>query len=529
MTKCTPAPTGSCRSLLIGWMSFVLFISPHAGAFSFSRGLRAREQWKNQAYMKASNGDADDSFGSSLAIDGDTLVVGSYLEDSPQNTITNGTGSSALNTAANSGAVFVYRRVGNDWVQEAYIKAPNAGAGDFFGYRVDISGDTLAVSAYKEDSSQAFPSASAASDDTATDAGAVYIFKRTGVTWAFEAYLKAANAEANDFFGWGVAISGNTVVVGATQEASSQTSITNGTTASADNAAADAGAAYVFKRSGTTWSQEAYLKASNAGASDFYGTRVDIDSDTIVVSSHREDSNQVGITNGTGVSTDNSSVDSGAAFVYRRTGSTWAQEAYIKSNNSEAGDFFSYNSVSIDGDTLAIGAQSEDSNFVGVINGTGTSAVNGASASGAMYIYRRTGAVWNQEAYIKAPNSEAGDAFGFACAVSGDSLVVGSYKEDSAQTTNSSDVGGSADNSVSNAGAAYVYRRLGTKWVQRAYLKASNPDIDDFFGYAVGISAQTISVGAYNEDSNQITITNGLTASSDNSKTDSGAAYLFKR
>src|SRR5262249_37009312 len=158
-------------------------------------------------------------------------------------------------------------------------------------------------------------------------------FKRTGSNWAQQAYLKAANAEAGDGFGNAVAISGDTIAVGATAEDSNQTTITNGTTASSDNSASSAGAVYVYKRTGSSWAQEAYLKASNAEASDSFGYSVAIDGDTIVASAAGEDSNQTTITNGSSASANNSASASGAAYVYKRTGATWVQEAYLKAAN----------------------------------------------------------------------------------------------------------------------------------------------------------------------------------------------------
>ncbi|HRG75568.1 MAG TPA: FG-GAP repeat protein, partial [Leptospiraceae bacterium] len=140
----------------------------------------------------------------------------------------------------------------------------------------------------------------------------------TGSTWAQEAYIKAPNANGGDAFGISVSISVDTIAVGARNEDSNQTTITNGTTASADNSAADAGAVYVFKRTGTTWAQEAYLKSPNAEANDWFGYPVSISGDTIAVGAMQEDSNQTTITNGTNASTDNSASNSGAVYVFRK-------------------------------------------------------------------------------------------------------------------------------------------------------------------------------------------------------------------
>jgi len=248
------------------------------------------------------------------------VAVGAFLEDSNQSTIINGTNASADNGAASAGAVYVFRRTGVDWAQEAYLKAPNAGANDRFGYSVAASGDTVAVGAFREDSNQTTITngATASADSSVPYAGAVYVFRRTGVTWAQEAYLKAPNTESGDEFGHSVAVSGDTVAVGAFLEASNQTTITNGTTASADNSAYQSGAVYVFRRTGVTWAQESYLKAPNAEASDQFGGSVAVAGDTVAVGASSEDSNQTTITNGATASSDNNASDAGAVYIFVR-------------------------------------------------------------------------------------------------------------------------------------------------------------------------------------------------------------------
>ena len=204
-----------------------------------------------------------------------------------------------------------------------------------------------------------------------------------------QAYLKAPNAETNDYFGYSVAVSGDTVAVGARSEASNQTTITNGTTASADNSADRAGAVYIFRRSTQgTWSQEAYLKASNVEANDQFGYSVAVSGDMVAVGAVGEDSNQTTITNGTTASADNSASGAGAVYIFKRTGVNWAQEAYLKAPNAEASDAFGW-SVAVSGDTVAVGAIGEDSNQTTITNGATASANNSASAAGAVYIFVR--------------------------------------------------------------------------------------------------------------------------------------------
>lgn len=331
---------------------------------------------------------------------------------------------------------------------------------------------------------------------------------------AAEAYLKASNGQANDRLGASVAVSGDTVVVGAVFEDSGVPGNP------ADNSATDAGAAYVYVRNPLTgaWSQQAYLKASNPGAGDNFGLSVAIDGDTIAVSARLEDSAATGIN---GNQNDNSATDSGAVYVFTRSGTTWTQQAYIKASNTNPEDVFGHR-LALSGETLVVCAPFEDSAATGL---NGNQNDNSAAFAGAAYVFTRTGTVWSQQAYLKASNTGAGDRFGTAADISGDTIVVTSGNEDSGA---SGVDGNQADNSVSNAGAAYVFERSGSIWSQQAYLKASNPGADDEFGLPVVISpdGNTLVVGTVFEDSNATGI-NG--DQFNNSATDSGAIYVFSR
>ena len=359
----------------------------------------------------------------------------------------------------------------------------------------------------------------------------------TDSNWVQDAYLKASNAGASDQFGTSVAVSGNTIVVGANGEASNQTTITNvDGVASADNSASVAGGAYVFRR-GTdgNWVQDAYLKASNVGINDQFGTNVAVSGNTIVVGALQEASSQTTITNSDGVaSANNSAASAGAVYVFRQgSDGNWLQDAYLKAANAEANDLLGV-SVSVSGDTIAVAATSEASNQTTITNTDGfASADNSASSAGAVYVFRRSSdGNWVQDAYLKASNAEAGDQFGQSVAVSGDMIAVGAYFEDSNQTTiTNSDGVASSDNSASAAGAVYVFRRGSDgNWLQDAYLKASNAEASDQFGTSVAVSGNTLAVGANGEGSNQTTITNndGI-ASADNSFAGAGAVYVFRR
>ena len=458
-------------------------------------------------YLKASNTDAGDHFGISVATSGDTIVVGAYWEFS---NATGVNGNQANNSAMYSGAVYVFTRTAGVWSQQAYLKASNTEAGDQFGSSVSISGDTIVVGTCQE-SSNATGVNGDEFNNSALGSGAVYVFTRTAGVWSQQAYLKASNTEVGDWFGFSVSISGDTTVVGAWCEDSNAAGV-NGD--EFNNSALSSGAVYVFTRTAGVWAQQAYLKASNTEAYDYFGWSVSISGDTIVVGADKESSSATGVN---GNQADNSAAEAGAAYVFTRTAGVWTPQVYLKASNTEVGDEFGH-SVSISGDTIVVGAFAEDSNATGV---NGNQADNSASASGAAYVFTRTADVWTQQAYLKASNTGANDVFGLSLSISGDTIVVGAADEDS----NATGVNGNqADNSVGNSGAAYVFTRTAGVWTQQAYLKASNTEAADEFGYSVSISGNTVVVGADREDSNATGV-NGNQA--DNSASASGAAYVY--
>jgi uncharacterized repeat protein (TIGR01451 family) len=402
--------------------------------------VRNGSTWSQQAYLKASNTGAFDGFGWSVAISGDTLVVGAPGEDSSATGVNQNQNDDSALTA---GAAYVFVRSGSTWSQQAYLKASNTGAEDHFGYSVAISGDTVVIGTPVEDSSATGINQNQ-NDDSAPTAGAAYVFVRSGSTWSQQAYLKASNTGAFDGFGSSLAISGDTVVVGAPGEASNATGV-NGS--QSDNSAGNAGAAYVFARTGSSWHQQAYLKASNTAASDLFGHSVSVSGNTVVVGAIWEDSSATGVN---GDQDNDSASNSGAAYVFVLSGTAWSQQAYLKASNTAAADVFG-TSVAISGDIIVVGAIREDSNATGV---DGDQTNNSASASGAAYVFARSGAAWSQHAYLKASNSGENDELGWSVAASGEAVVAGAYGEDSNATGVDGDQG---DDTASSSGAAYVF------------------------------------------------------------------------
>ena len=461
-----------------------------------------------QAYLKASNTDASDDFGYSIAVSGELVVVGALSEDS---NATGVNGDQTNNIAGGSGAAYIFERIGGAWSQQAYLKASNANAGDSFGVSVAISGELVVVGAQGE-SSNATGVNGNQSDNSANASGAAYIFERNGGAWSQQAYLKASNTDVFDDFGSSVAISGELVIVGAQLESSNATGV-NGN--QSDNSAGGSGAAYIFERIGGTWSQQAYLKASNTDGSDLFGRSVAISGELVVVGATFEDSNATGVN---GNESDNSTSGSGAAYIFERAGGTWSQQAYLKASNTGGSDSFG-NSVAISGELVVVGADHEDSNATGV---NGNQSDNSAFESGAAHIFERIGGTWSQQAYLKASNTDGSDRFGWSVAISGELVVVAAYREGS----NATGVNGDQNNnSASSSGAAYIFERSGGAWSQQAYLKASNTGGGDTFGWSVAISDELVVVGTTGEDSNAIGVNGNQ---SNNSSSAAGAAYIFE-
>ena len=451
---------------------------------------------RTSTYLKASNTKPSSFFGAPIAISGDTLAVGAPLESG---------GATA------SGGVYVFRRTPVGWHEEAYVKASNARAMAYFGGAVALQGDTLVVGSYGE-SSNASGVDGDSSDTSAIEAGAVYVFVRSGGAWSEKAYLKASNTRAGAHFGDSVAIDNDTIAVGAPLESSSARGV--GANQS-DSSAPGAGAVYVFSRGTTTWSQNAYVKASNARANASFGRSVALHANRLAVGSDGESSNAIGVG---GNETSTASPNAGAAYVFLRSGPTWSQEAYVKASNTRPSAFFG-SAVALTTDALIVGAPGESSNAKGV---DGDRSNASASEAGAAYLFARGGAGWVESAYIKASNTRPGAKFGASVAIAPKMLVVGSPNESS----NAIGVGGDPDDtSALGSGAAYVFIQDGTVWQQHAYAKASNTRPGAGFANSLGLSEDTLVVGSSTEASQSMGVDGNEL---DTSASQAGAAYVFR-
>jgi len=246
--------------------------------------------WPEQVKLTASDGTVDDYFGVSVSIDGDYALVGAYGDDSFK------------------GSAYVFKRSGTTWTEEQKLTASDGTVDDYFGVSVSIDGDYALVGAY--------------GDDFFT--GSAYVFKRGGSSWVQEDKLTASDGAPNDQFGVSVSIDGDYALVGAYGDDSYK------------------GSAYIVKRSGTTWTEEQKLTASDGATGDEFGVSVSIDGDYALVGADSDDSYK------------------GSAYVFKRGGSSWVQEDKLTASDGAPNDQFGI-SVSIDGDYALAGARIDDS------------------------------------------------------------------------------------------------------------------------------------------------------------------------
>jgi len=306
------------------------------------------------------------------------------------------------------------------WTQTQKLLASDGAANDCFGYCVSLDGNTALIGAPEGSNGH--------------DPGAAYVFTRTGTTWTMQQKLTASDGAADDSFGVGVSLVGDIALIGANWD---------------DDNGADSGSAYIFARTGTTWTQQQKLLASDGAAGDWFGWVVSLDGDTALVGAPQNDDN---------------GNNSGSAYVFTRSGTTWTQQAKLTASDGAAGDRFSDYAVDLEGDTAIIGACYNDDN---------------GTDSGSAYVFTRTGTTWTQQTKLLATDASAGDNFGCFVSLYGDTALIGACAFD-----------------FSNPGSAYVFTRTGTTWTQQAKLTASDGAAGDWFGTCVSLSGDTALIGA---------------------------------
>ena len=383
--------------------------------------------------LTASDAQIFDEFGYSVAFSGDTIVAGAWMEDA----------GGDINASYGAAYVFVRDQGGaGNWGEVKKLSASDAQAGDLFGRRVAVSGDTAVVGADGEDTGGSF-------------AGAAYLYHRNeggADNWGEVTKLTASDADAFDHFGFSVAISGDTAIVGAHSK-----------DAAGSPAGSGEGAAYIFQRDvggAGNWGELKKLTASDAQIDDRFGWSVAISGGIIVVGASGEDDAGMG---------------AGAVYVFQRNQSgtdNWGEVKKLTASDAQAGDFFG-SSVAVSGDTAVVGAP--------------VSIFAEPASIGTAYVFQRDqGATdnWGEVNVLTASDAQIDDQFGFSVAVSGDIVVVGAYHEDA---------------EGSDAGAAYVFQRNQggvDSWGEVNKLLASNALASDNFGRSVGASGDTVVVGA---------------------------------
>jgi len=330
---------------------------------------KSGDTWVYEAKLTASDKAAGDNFGISCSIYGDTAVVGAHLDDAPTN---------------NEGSAYVFTRSGTTWSEIQKLTASDKTVADQFGHSCSVYEDTIIVGANFED------------PGGISGAGSAYVFMRSGTTWSEIQKLTASDKLGSDFFGFSCAIYQDTVVIGVYGD--------NGTTN-------NEGSAYIFTRSGTTWTEQAKLTATDGKINDQFGRACSIYGDTVVVSSYLIDIVEA---------------DEGSAYIYTRSGTTWTLERKLTAPDKADNDQFGY-SCSIYEDTVVIGVRLDDLP---------------TNDEGSAYVYERTGTTWNEIKKITASDELNGDFFGESCAIYGDTIVAFAPR---------------SDVPVANAGVGYIF------------------------------------------------------------------------
>jgi hypothetical protein len=397
-------------------------------AYVFARSGAA---WSQQSRLFAAEGEAGDTFGAPVAVSGDAFLIGASFDDVDGN--------------ANQGMASIFM-ICQGLAEQQKLTASNGGVTDSFGYSVAVSGDTAVVGS---------PFNNVGGN---VDQGSAYVFVRNGAAWTQQQILTVANGAASDFFGVSVSVSGDTVAVGAYQDDV--------------GANADQGSVYIFTRSGTTWTQQQRLDASDGAASDDFGQSVAVSGDIVVIGAPEDD---IG-----------GNIAQGSAYIFTRTGGVWTEQTKLIAGDAAQSDRFGI-AVAISGDTVVIGSPFND--------------ISGNSAQGSAYVFTLSGATWTQQEKLTASAGAAYDEFGHSVAISGDTAVVGAYLND---------VGGNL-----RQGSAHVFTRSGSAWSEQQKLTAQDGATNDIFGASVAVSGDTVVVGAPGDDIN--------------GRIEQGSAYVYVR
>tara|TARA_R110000772_G_scaffold29957_2_gene74705 strand:- start:9022 stop:10362 length:1341 start_codon:yes stop_codon:yes gene_type:complete len=365
-----------------------------------------------------------------------------------------GGSAASNNTPSNAGKAYVFLKTGaapsSTYPQQAILQHDTPSADDAFSYdydTIDINSDgTYFIGgARTEDPVGAF------------NGGKAYIFTRSGTSWSQQATLESSDIQGNDQFGIGVAINGDGTIAAVSA---------TGEDGGAGDPLASSGAVYIYTRSGSTWSEQTILRASNAGASDSFGARIDMDEagEYLLVSAHVEDG-----------PTDSTS-NVGCAYVFKRTGSSWAEQAILRPSDPAASMFFGRGAINSEGNICAIPSDRVD------------------SFRGAVYVFTRSGSEWTQQAKIAGPGG-FDTFFGGAVAINEGNIIAARAAKTSTGLTSD--------------GVIYVYQVTDptnpqSSWTLKKTFQSSDIADGDNFGFSIEISkdGSVIGAGAISEGTN---------------------------
>jgi len=364
------------------------------------------------AKLYAHDGETEDIFGQSVTVSGDYAAIGASQDDN--------------DLGEDAGAVYLFARSENDWIFQEKIMAADGAKNDIFGSTLDLDGEYLVVGAPWD-------------DDLGAESGAAYIFKREGSNWIQQAKLVPSDGGVDNRFGISVGISGDYVIVGAFFD---------------NDFGTRSGSAYIFHRNGTSWTEQAILKASDGAEGDWFGVGVAIDGDFAAVGSRYDDNE-----NGT---------EAGGVYLFQRNGTIWNQIQKLIASDGAEGDQFQ--TVEIDGNRLIVGAREDD---------------DPGANSGSIYVYEYDGATWIEQEKITASDGVSGENFGSSISILGNRMVVGAYRD---------------NENGSNSGSIYLFEYDGTHWNETEKIIAYDGDAGDYYGLDVDLNDYFVFVSARNDD-----------------------------
>jgi uncharacterized protein (DUF2345 family) len=343
-----------------------------------------------EAKLNASDGIEYDGFGWRVSISGDYVLIGTLRLFEPYNC-----------------SAYIFKRDGETWTEQTKLTGSDCDVGVQIGVSVSLSGDYAIVGA-------------AGDNDTK---GSAYIFKRDGETWTERAKLTGSDCDSNAYFGVSVSLSGDYAIVGAAGDNDTK------------------GSAYIFKRNGETWTEQAKLTGSDCDSNVWFGESVSLSGDYVIVGASGDDG------------------EKGSAYIFKRDGETWTEQTKLTGSDCDVGARLGV-SVSLSGDYVIVGASGAN------------------NKKGSAYIFKRDGETWTEQTKLTGSDCDVGARLGVSVSLTGDYVIVG------------------ADGDNDTKGSAYIFKRDGETWIEQAKLTGSGFDVNTYFGSSVSLSGDYAIVGA---------------------------------